>query len=66
MMRFYRVQNYPKNEIFYDFGDIEISPPHNDKLALVGILNTLPFAKKELRISWSVSQKFKDACNTHI
>ena len=52
-----------KRDFFYDFGGIEITPPHNDKLALVGILNTLPFAKKELRISWSVSQKFKDACN---
>ena len=38
------------------FGDV-----HPDRLALVGILCTLPFCSEELRIDWPVSQQFHEA-----
>ena len=38
--------------------------PHPDKLALVAILNLLPFAKGELQIMWGISKRFQKACNS--
>ena len=38
------------------FGDI-----HPDRLALVAILNTLPFCEERLHISWPVSSRFLEA-----
>ena len=38
------------------FGEV-----HPDRLALVAILCTLPFCSEELKIGWSVSQRFREA-----
>ena len=51
-----------KTNFYFDFSGINFSRPHPDKLALVAILNLLPFADKKMEIMWGVSDRFKEAC----
>ncbi len=49
-------------EFYFDFGDLNPSSIHPDKIALVAILNLLPFAKKSIELMWGVSERFTEAC----
>jgi len=53
---------YSGKTTFYYSTDEEIFNPHPDKLALVAILNLLPFAREELEIQWGISKRMQDAC----
>lgn len=45
---------------YYKFDDkINLKCPHPDKLALVAILNLLPFTSDEMHIDWGVSASFE-------
>lgn len=47
---------------FFDFGSIHPLTVHPDKIALVAILNLLPFAKDSIEMMWGVSERFTEAC----
>ena len=46
---------------YYSSEDIELDP-HPDKLALVAILNLLPFVNGELEILWGISEEMQASC----
>ena len=51
-----------KQNFKFEYEDIGRNAPHPDKIALVGILCALPFAKGELRIGWGISRRFSEEC----